>query len=81
MANYKDKYPGPIPNRWLKCPRKATKLIGDVFLAFKTPLSDKFNDQVPEECRFPPKMVFSSMKSYKVSTKLQFYQFLLLGWD
>ncbi|XP_075213048.1 RNA guanylyltransferase and 5'-phosphatase mRNA capping enzyme [Lycorma delicatula] len=66
MAGFSDRHPGPIPNRWLKCPRKATELFGDRFLAFKTPLSDKFNDQVPEEYRFPPRMVFSSMKSYKI---------------
>ncbi|RZF44276.1 hypothetical protein LSTR_LSTR006826 [Laodelphax striatellus] len=58
--------PGPIPKRWLKCPRKAVKLMGDKFLAFKTPLSDKFDCKVPEECRFPPRMLISSMNSYKV---------------
>ncbi|KAM3962822.1 RNA guanylyltransferase and 5'-phosphatase mRNA capping enzyme [Aphomia sociella] len=62
--SYKD--PGPIPNRWLKCPRKATGLIVDKFLAFKTPLGNEFNDKVPEASRFTPAMLFSYMKSIKV---------------
>lgn len=64
--SYSDRGSGLIPNRWLQCPRKATRLLVDKFLAFKTPLSEKFDDQVPEHCRFPPKMLFTSMKSYKV---------------
>lgn len=59
--------PGPIPNRWLGCPRKAADLIVGKFLAFKTPLSSKFDSKVPEECRFQPKFLFMSMKSYKVN--------------
>ncbi|XP_071450546.1 mRNA-capping enzyme [Hetaerina americana] len=62
--------PGPIPPRWLHCPRKASQLIGEKFLPFKTPLSKKYDDQVPEEFRFPPKMLFNSMKSYKVKIGL-----------
>lgn len=62
-----DSGPGPLPNRWLNCPRKSSSLIAEKFLAFKTPLSEKFNDQVPEYCRFTPSMLFSSMKSHKVS--------------
>ncbi|KAG8225127.1 hypothetical protein J437_LFUL006150 [Ladona fulva] len=62
--------PGPIPPRWLHCPRKASQLIGDKFLPFKTPLSTKYDDQVPEEYRFPPKMLLNSMKSYKVKIGL-----------
>lgn len=58
---------GPIPNRWLNCPRKASKLLVDKFLAFKTPLDERYDDQVPEAYRFPPSMLFTSMKSYKVS--------------
>lgn len=62
--------PGPIPPRWLHCPRKSTLLIGNKFLAFKTPLSSKFDDQVSPEHRFSPAMLFSSMKSYKVKIGL-----------
>ncbi|XP_053602139.1 mRNA-capping enzyme [Plodia interpunctella] len=62
--------PGPIPNRWLKCPRKATGLIADKFLAFKTPLGHLFNDKVPEENRFTPSMLFVYMKSLKVKLGL-----------
>ncbi|XP_059059297.1 mRNA-capping enzyme [Achroia grisella] len=62
--------PGPIPDRWLKCPRKSTSLIADKFLAFKTPLGSQFNDKVPEESRFTPSMLFSVMKSLKVKLGL-----------
>ena len=57
--------PGPVPPGWLKCPRKSEGLIGGKFLAFKTPLSERFDEQVPAEYRFSPSMLFSSMKSYK----------------
>lgn len=60
--------PGPIPNRWLKCPRKATELLAGKFLAFKTPLGPQFNDKVLEEYRFTPGMLFAYMKGLKVST-------------
>ncbi|KAJ8952496.1 hypothetical protein NQ318_003292 [Aromia moschata] len=57
--------PGPVPARWLHCPRKSDDLIIGKFLALKTPLSADFNDQVPPECRFPPKMLFTICKSKK----------------
>ncbi|CAH0726426.1 unnamed protein product, partial [Brenthis ino] len=63
MSDKRD--PGPIPNRWLKCPRKADQLIAGQFLAFKTPLSSAFNEKVPECNRFTPKMLFDSVKRYK----------------
>ena len=59
--------PGPIPPRWLNCPRKSLALIGGKFLAFKTPLDSKYDDQVPAQNRFPSKMLFDSMRAYKVS--------------
>ncbi|XP_063617921.1 mRNA-capping enzyme [Cydia splendana] len=62
--SYRD--PGPLPNRWLKCPRKASGLVAGKFLAFKTPLGQQFNDKVPEENRFTPNMLFVYMKSLKV---------------
>ena len=62
--------PGPIPPRWLKCPRKSLELIGKKFLAFKTPLDAKYDEQVPEEYRFPSKMLFDVMRGYKVCYSL-----------
>lgn len=62
--------PGPRPPGWLKCPRKSLELIGGKFLALKTPLSDRFDDQVPPEYRFTPSMLFDTMKSYKVNIGL-----------
>ncbi|XP_046676608.1 LOW QUALITY PROTEIN: mRNA-capping enzyme [Homalodisca vitripennis] len=70
MSQYHDRSPGPIPRRWLKCPRKSSKLLGDKFLAFKTPLDSRYDDQVPEADRFPPSMLFLSMKSYKIQIGL-----------
>lgn len=58
-----------IPDRWLNCPRKSTDLIANQFLAFKTPLSSKYNSQVPEMNRFTPQMLFDSLRSTKVSNK------------
>ncbi|XP_034937783.1 mRNA-capping enzyme-like [Chelonus insularis] len=54
---------GIIPPRWLHCPRKSIKLINNKFLAFKTPLSEEFDSQVSEECRFSVDMLFTSLKS------------------
>lgn len=64
--------PGPIPNRWLKCPRKANGLVAAKLLAFKTPLGHQFNEKVPEQFRFTPKMLFMYMKSSKVSIVIDF---------
>ncbi|XP_034827857.1 mRNA-capping enzyme isoform X2 [Maniola hyperantus] len=60
-----DRNPGPIPSRWLKCPRKATGLFADQFLAFKTPLDSRYNDKVQDIYRFTPTMLFDSVKSFK----------------
>lgn len=62
--------PGPIPPRWLNCPRKSNTLVASRFLVFKTPLDERYNDQVAAEYRFPPSMLFSSMKQYKVKIGL-----------
>ncbi|XP_058468211.1 mRNA-capping enzyme [Malaya genurostris] len=62
--------PGPIPNRWLNCPRKSETLIADKFLAFKTPLKEEFESQMPVECCFTPDMLFQVMKTYKVKIGL-----------
>lgn len=61
---------GPIPDRWLYCPRKSDSLIADKFLAFKTPLCDDFSSRMPEECIFTPKMLMAFMKAIKVNVGL-----------
>nr|XP_022914085.1 mRNA-capping enzyme [Onthophagus taurus] len=61
---------GPVPNRWLKCPRRATDLIVDKFLAFKTPLDHNFDNLVPLECRFPPQFIFDFAKLRKLKLGL-----------
>jgi len=62
--------PTSIPPRWLHCPRKSDSLIGGKFLAFKTPLDSKYDDQVEPQFRFPVKMLFDSMKAHKVTIGL-----------
>lgn len=69
----KKKGPGPIPPRWLNCPRKSVTLIGPKFLAFKTPLSHKFDNQVPPQNQFTPAMLFSSMRSHMVSETIKLF--------
>ncbi|KAL3184479.1 hypothetical protein MRX96_031771 [Rhipicephalus microplus] len=59
---------GPPP-RWLNCPRKGA-LIAEKFLPFKTPLSEVYDAQVPEENRFPPSMLLDSLSSYKLKMGL-----------
>lgn len=67
MAN---RGPGPLPNRWLYCPRKSESIIAERFLAFKTPLSSAFNDQMPMDCVFMPEMLFGYCKSLKLKLGL-----------
>ncbi|KPI98564.1 PREDICTED: mRNA-capping enzyme [Papilio xuthus] len=61
---------GPIPNRWLNCPRKAAGLIAEKFLAFKTPLGPHFNDKVPVENRFTPSILFLNLRDLKIKLGL-----------
>jgi len=70
MSYQETRDPGPIPPRWLHCPRKSAALFVNKFIAFKTPLDAKFDGQVSLENRFPPSMLFDSLKSYKVLTEL-----------
>lgn len=58
-----------VPPRWLHCPRKGG-LVAGKFLPFKTPLDNKYDDQVPEECRFDIHMLFHILKNYKVKMGL-----------
>ncbi|XP_050072947.1 mRNA-capping enzyme [Anopheles maculipalpis] len=57
--------PGPIPPRWLHCPRKSEKLIANHFLAFKTPLKREFEANMPVQCAFRPSMLFNLLKLHK----------------
>jgi mRNA-capping enzyme len=70
MSKWDMKDPGLIPARWLHCPRKSIKLIHNKFLAFKTPLSSNFDNQVPEECRFTVEMLLASIKSQRLKLGL-----------
>ncbi|XP_055681575.1 mRNA-capping enzyme [Lutzomyia longipalpis] len=57
--------PGPVPDRWLHCPRKSDGFIADRFLAFKTPLDERFDPQLPVEACFSPEMVIQSLRMHK----------------
>ncbi|XP_076349616.1 RNA guanylyltransferase and 5'-phosphatase mRNA capping enzyme [Tachypleus tridentatus] len=59
---------GPPP-RWLDCPRKGA-LIAEKFLPFKTPLSEAYDEYVPESSRFTPTMFLKLLASYKVKLGL-----------
>lgn len=50
------------PPRWLNCPRKATSVLVDKFVAFKVPLSTKFDVNVPLESRWTMAMLFDSVR-------------------
>ncbi|XP_055386931.1 mRNA-capping enzyme isoform X2 [Condylostylus longicornis] len=70
MSNYNETDPGPIPNRWLKCPRKSESVIAEKFLAFKTPLSSKFKEKVPIQYVFTPEMIFGYTKTINLKLGL-----------
>lgn len=53
---------GPLPKRWLNCPMKSDEFIFNKFIAFKTPLSEKFDSQVQEHS-FYPSMIFDYIKT------------------
>lgn len=59
---------GPPP-RWMNCPRKGS-LIVEKFIPFKTPLDDRYDSQVPEECTFKPAMLIGSLSSHKMKLGL-----------
>lgn len=64
MSYRRDNGPGPIPNRWLNCPVMSDEFILNKFIAFKTPLSEKFDAQVEGHFCYP-NMVFDNVKTYK----------------
>lgn len=59
-----------LPNYWLQCPRKSSSIIANKFIVLKTPLSHKFDDQVPAQLRFPPKMILDLYKAKKLKIGL-----------
>ncbi|XP_068159190.1 mRNA-capping enzyme [Drosophila tropicalis] len=65
-----DRGSGPLPNRWLYCPRKSDTIISERFLAFKTPLNQSFQDKMPIECTFRPEMLFDYCKTLKLKLGL-----------
>jgi mRNA-capping enzyme len=68
--SYKKKDLLALPPRWLNCPRKANSLVADKFLAFKVPLSAKFDQKMPQDCRFNAKMLIESVKRSYGNKKL-----------
>eukprot|EP01135_Chromosphaera_perkinsii_P009354 Nk52_evm30s1737 gene=Nk52_evmTU30s1737 len=50
-----------LPPRWLNCPRKGQIIQNLGIVPFKTPLGEKFNPEVPEECRFTPDMLIDAL--------------------
>lgn len=58
-----------IPPSWLCCPRTGEAIAGK-FIPFKTPLDSRYDDQIPEECRFDMNMLFSSLKTKKIKLGL-----------
>ncbi|XP_075940884.1 mRNA-capping enzyme [Anarhichas minor] len=59
---------GPPP-RWRNCPRRGQPVAGK-FLPMKTMLGPRYDDQVLEENRFHPSMLFNYLKSLKVKMGL-----------
>uniref|UniRef100_A0A8D2ZIR1 mRNA-capping enzyme n=1 Tax=Scophthalmus maximus TaxID=52904 RepID=A0A8D2ZIR1_SCOMX len=59
---------GPPP-RWRNCPRRGQPVAAK-FLPMKTMLGPRYDDQVAEECRFHPDMLFNFLKSLKVKMGL-----------
>lgn len=58
-----------IPPSWLYCPRKGEAIAGK-FIPFKTPLDSRYDDQIPEECRFNMDMLFSPLKTKNIKLGL-----------
>lgn len=54
----------------MNCPREASNIIWNTFVAFKTPLDTKFRDDVPIHKRFYANRFLSNMDMNGVSTKI-----------
>lgn len=57
---------GPIPDRWLLCPRISSTIIAGKFVAFKTPLNARFSPKLQPQYQFQPNIVFEYMRAEKV---------------
>ena len=60
---------GP-PRRWLNCPRRGNKVIGGLFIPFKTPLDSRYDDQVPQVNRFTPSMLIDAFRRDRIDVGL-----------
>jgi mRNA-capping enzyme len=56
--------PTALPSRWLDCPRKST-IISDKFIAFKTPLDDRYKEKISFGQRWTCTMLINAVKSVK----------------
>lgn len=54
-----------VPPRWLNCPRKS-QIIAEKFLAFKTPLGPRYDEEIPEANRFQLPMLFAYLQSLQM---------------
>ncbi|KAJ8966398.1 hypothetical protein NQ317_009630 [Molorchus minor] len=61
---------GAVPKGWLYCPPNGNRLIAGKFMPLKTPLSNIYDEKVPEELRFTPKRIFASARSNRVKLGL-----------
>ncbi|KAK2706182.1 hypothetical protein QYM36_016277 [Artemia franciscana] len=57
------------PPRWLKCPRCCVETISN-FIAFKNPLDERYDECVPPESKFTPKMLLDRARSFKIRDPL-----------
>eukprot|EP01134_Creolimax_fragrantissima_P004099 CFRG4099T1 len=59
-----------LPPRWLNCPALGSPVGGTKFLPFKTPLSEKFQSEVPDELSFTPGDLFEICEENNMSLGL-----------
>lgn len=55
-----------VPKEWIGCPKNANRLIESKFMTLKTPLSSKYNHQLPCIDHFPPEELFEKAKRNRV---------------
>ncbi|CAF1324113.1 unnamed protein product [Adineta steineri] len=51
-----------LPPRWLECPRKST-IIADKFIAFKTPLDNRYDDKIAIHQKWTCSMLITAAKT------------------
>ncbi|CAF1277122.1 unnamed protein product [Adineta ricciae] len=54
--------PEGIPAKWIDCPRKSA-VIAETFLAFKTPLDDRYKNDIQKENHWTCKMLIQNTKN------------------